>query len=107
MTSRFDVRSRRLARALRQQTLLSFPFCKVHKKKKCIFQAVASLTAHGRFLLRNSCTCRQYAVIKKRVHYIPLYSWKASSHKTDKKILLVKTVRNRHYYFAYLLRLMD
>jgi hypothetical protein len=33
MTSRFDVRSRRLARALQQQTLLSFPFCNVHKKK--------------------------------------------------------------------------
>jgi len=63
---------------------LSFPFCNVHKKM-CRFQAVASIIAHGRFLLRNLCTCSQYAVNKIRMHYIPLYSCMASSPEADIK----------------------
>jgi hypothetical protein len=51
----------------------------------CNFQAVASITAHGRFLSRNSCTCSQYAVIKIRINYIPRYSWMAFSHNVDIK----------------------
>jgi len=85
MTSRFDVRSRRLARALRQQTLLTVSSSATYIEKKCKFQAVASIIARGRFMLRNLCTCSQYAVMKIWIHYIPLNSWMASSPKADIK----------------------
>jgi len=89
MTFRFDVRTRRLAHALRQQTLLTV--CpSATCIKKCRFQAAANITQHGRFLLRNSFTCSQYAVIKIRMYYIPRCSWMAFSHTADKKILLWK-----------------